>query len=148
MEQLQPYLNQANHHLSRIPLLVTLEHVTRINKVYICLVTYFLFSISIFFEIFAPVSTGILAFYYPVFAFLSAYGTDDLEELKEWGLYLGLLGLWTVTENRGILSVIPFYYVIKTGIVGWLVFGKGMDQVSAFLKPHIYLLFREQKKKQ
>ncbi|KAI8900538.1 hypothetical protein BC833DRAFT_618387 [Globomyces pollinis-pini] len=145
MDQLAPYIHQANEQLSNVPFLVLTEKTTRIPKVYQVAAVYVLYSISIFFHIYAGLTTFLVCFSYPVIQFLSSYEKNDNETLKKWGLYLVISTFWTFME-LGIYEYVPYYYVFKSISLVYLA-GEGMDAVSGLLAPHIHLAFADDSKK-
>ncbi|KAI8912706.1 hypothetical protein EDD86DRAFT_187994 [Gorgonomyces haynaldii] len=149
MDSLKPYLLQADARLSEYPVLVKFEKQTKVPKVYVAALLYVVYSVSIFFEIGAGVTTNVFALAYPIYAALNASVNEGLDQLKLWALYLGLFGIWSTVElTIGIWGpYVPFYYVIKTLVLGWLFVPhyNGIAKVADIVRPHVQLMFKQKK---
>ncbi|KAJ1556772.1 ER membrane protein DP1/Yop1, partial [Cladochytrium tenue] len=111
------------HYLSKFRTLNLIEARTTVPKVYIALVGYLLVSLSVFLNIFAGFTTGVLGLVYPLYRFLEAGQKGDTEGLKSFGFFFAILSLLTTVEEvflSTILYYFPFYFVMKLVFVFWL----------------------------
>ncbi|KND04651.1 uncharacterized protein SPPG_00367 [Spizellomyces punctatus DAOM BR117] len=122
MDQIQPYLQQFDNYLGKFRTLNRIEKATGVPKTYFTLAVYALTSISVFFNIFAGLTTNLLAIIYPTYRAFEASYKEDTAALKVWATYFWAIGIVNIVELgiTTILAWFPFYYVVKVVFVFWL----------------------------
>jgi receptor expression-enhancing protein 5/6 len=104
-----PYLNIA-------------EQKTGVNRVIIFLVFVGVITLYLLFGSYAGFLSHIITFAYPAIGSLRALETRRTDDDTKWLTYWVVFGFLGIFEHFGeaVLSVLPFYYVVKTGFQLWL----------------------------
>src|SRR6185312_13955910 len=66
--------------------------------------------------------TNIIGVAYPAFMSFHALESDGADDDKQWLTYWVVFGLFTITDTMAgfLLSLIPFYYVLKVTMLIWM----------------------------
>ncbi|KAJ3219672.1 ER membrane protein DP1/Yop1 [Dinochytrium kinnereticum] len=150
-DQFEAYRQQFDHYLSKFRTLNQLEAITKIPKVIIALVGYLAISISVFFNIYASFTTGLISVIYPTYRLLEAIQKKDQEGVNVFGFYFCLISIVNTLEIvilDTVLAYMPYYYVAKVFSLGWLFFPgyMGARTVYGFIAPHFAAFIEEPKK--
>ncbi|KAJ3001769.1 ER membrane protein DP1/Yop1, partial [Thoreauomyces humboldtii] len=115
MDQIQPYLQQFDNYLGKFRTLNRIEKATGVPKTHFTLAIYFLTSVSVFFNVYAGLTTALLAVIYPTYRAFEASHHNDVDALKVWATYFWFLAMLGLVELRvhTILEYFPFFYVVK-----------------------------------
>ncbi|KAI8821644.1 TB2/DP1, HVA22 family-domain-containing protein [Fimicolochytrium jonesii] len=150
MDKITPYQQQFDNYLAKFRTLNRIEAATGVPKTYFTLAIYVLVSISVFFNIWAGLTTTVLALIYPTYRAFEASSKNDVESLKVWVTYFWFLGLLSLVELKAgtILYYFPLYYVAK--LVGtFLMFlpkYDGAKHLHDFILPHFEPFFKHNQK--
>ena len=109
-----------------------------------------IFSFSLFFNIYAPITSLLLLLPYPLYRFLessSSSSASSLTAATHYGFYFALLAIIDFLERITlpyVLSYLPFYYAVKVAACAWLIlpsymgitilYGRVMEHVFVLLK--------------
>ncbi|KAJ3111339.1 ER membrane protein DP1/Yop1 [Phlyctochytrium bullatum] len=123
-ETLIGHYKNADKALSSIKPLTELEQKTKIPKLH--LLVYAALGLVYIILILANVGgsflTHALGFFYPAIESIRAAETGTKDEYQQWLSYWIILGFLTFLEytNWALLSVLPYYYALKVGLLIWL----------------------------
>ncbi|PWO00202.1 protein YOP1 [Tilletiopsis washingtonensis] len=116
------FVAQIDKELSKYPQLVKLEQTTNIPKAYGAIGAFSLFTILVFFNIFAGFLTNLIGFVLPAYFSMRALETPQPQDDVQWLTYWVVFGAFNFAESFVdlILYVFPFYYTFKTLAIVWL----------------------------
>lgn len=138
MKQFEPYFNKIDQQFGNNKVLSTIRSITNIRPVFVISAVYFVFSVSIFFDIFAEFSTDCLIYFYASKQALKGYATNDVVQLKKWAVYFVFWG--SLNVFHGLLDFIPFYFVLKSLLAIWI-YDQGLDTIIELNDSTIRFLF-------
>ncbi|RKO96474.1 hypothetical protein CXG81DRAFT_14727 [Caulochytrium protostelioides] len=142
-DHVDAYLSGFDHYLRRYRTLCAVERRTGVPKVYFTLAAYVLVTISLFFDLGAAFTVSLLGWGYPTFRALAAAQRSDTASLGAWVTYFSAWALWNTLEAAltpaRLTERIPFYYVIKTLFLFWMLLPKyaGAQRMHYALCPAI-----------
>ncbi|KAJ3187867.1 ER membrane protein DP1/Yop1 [Gaertneriomyces sp. JEL0708] len=146
MDQVQAYIAQFDIYLSKYKTLKRIEATVGVPKVYFTLGIYFLISISVFFNLLAGLTTGLLSIIYPTYRAFEACHKNDTSSLQVWMTYFFTISCLNVLELGidTILNWFPYYYVVKLGFVFWLMLPQylGAKHIYNFVLPQLVPFFK------
>ncbi|KAI9341540.1 TB2/DP1, HVA22 family-domain-containing protein [Zopfochytrium polystomum] len=153
MEHVEAYRVQFDQYLSKFRTLNYIEAKTKVPKVYFTLGAYFIISVSVFFNIYASLTTNTLGLLYPTYRLLLAAQKADVDNLKAFGTYFAIFALLDTIEEallEVLLYYFPFYFVGKLVFLFWLFLPgyQGASTIYALAAPRFAALFAEPKKQQ
>jgi receptor expression-enhancing protein 5/6 len=81
-----------------------------------------LLVLFIVFGIGQSILTNVIGVAYPVFMSFHALESEGADDDKQWLTYWVVFGLFTIIDNFAgiLLSLIPFYYVLKVTMLIWM----------------------------
>ncbi|KAI9099545.1 TB2/DP1, HVA22 family-domain-containing protein [Phlyctochytrium arcticum] len=122
LKKLEPHVHHYDAYLTKFRTLNRIERATGVPKVYFTLAIYVLTSISVFFHLWAGLTTSLYAVAYPTYRAFEASDKKDAENLSVWVTYFWTLSLLSIFEldTACLLNWIPFYYVVKLLFIFWL----------------------------
>jgi hypothetical protein len=114
---MQAHVEKLDKHLSNIPVLVQAENKLKVKhaKVYVAAGLGLVVVASLVSNIGAKFTTGVIATGWAAPRFISAVNKNQQEDIKKWGLYYLLLGVWSLAETGlcSVVKAIPFYWILK-----------------------------------
>jgi len=126
-ERLTTYKNQLDKWLRSdenfiAPYLTIVEQKTNIPRVPLFLVVVGIITLYLLFGAHAGLLSHLITFIYPALGSLRALETRRTDDDTKWLTYWVVFGFLGLFEHFGeaVLSVLPFYYVLKTGFQLWL----------------------------
>ncbi|KAI8844147.1 TB2/DP1, HVA22 family-domain-containing protein [Chytridium lagenaria] len=151
MDQVEAYRQQFDHYLSKFRTLNQLEAITKVPKVAIALVGYLLISVSVFFNIYASLTTGLIGIIYPTYRLLEALQKKDQDGTFVFGFYFcvfSVVNTFEIVILDALLAYVPYYYVAKLVGICWLFFPGylGAKHIYTFVAPHFATFIEEPKK--
>jgi len=120
--EVEKWLRSSDNFLA--PWMTVAEQKTGVNRAYIFAGILFVITLLLLFggQTFAGLLSHLITFLYPAIASLKALETrgkdDDTKWLTYWVVF-GFLGLFEFFGET-LLSVLPFYYLVKTAFQLWL----------------------------
>jgi len=116
------YIAQIDKELSKYPALTKLEQQLQVPKAYAVLGVAGLFSVFIFFNIFAGFLTTALGWALPAYLSLQALESPSSGDDVQWLTYWTVFGFFNIIETFAdiILYWFPFYYTFKCVFIVWL----------------------------
>ncbi|BGP50377.1 ER membrane protein DP1/Yop1 [Rhodotorula kratochvilovae] len=117
------YISQVDKELSKYPSLNKLEAQTGVPKAYATLGVAGVFVTFVFFNIAAGFLTNLLGWGLPAYLSLKALETPGHDDDVQWLTYWVIFGSFTFLENFAgfIVSWFPYYYVVKTIFILYLI---------------------------
>ncbi|XP_055335292.1 receptor expression-enhancing protein 5-like [Paramacrobiotus metropolitanus] len=118
--QLDKWLRSEENFIA--PYLTIVEQKTNIPRSAIFLVVVGIITLYLLFGAHAGFLSHLITFVYPALGSLRALETQRKDDDKKWLTYWVVFGFLGLFEHFGesVLSVLPFYYVLKTGFQLWL----------------------------
>ncbi|BFZ57342.1 ER membrane protein DP1/Yop1 [Savitreella phatthalungensis] len=135
-DKFQAHVSNLDKELSKFPQLQRLEQRSGVPKVYAILGVGLLYIFFIFMnwggQLLSNLAGVALPTYYSLRAIETAGGADDTKMLTYWVVY----GLLTIVEywSNTILYWMPFYFLIKTVFLLWLVLPQFEGAVLVYQK--------------
>ncbi|KNZ60753.1 hypothetical protein VP01_1505g7 [Puccinia sorghi] len=116
------YIAQIDKELSKYPALTKLEQRLQVPKAYGVLGLAGLFSMFIFFNIFAGFLTTALGWGLPAYLSIQALESPSTGDDVQWLTYWTVFGFFNIIETFAdlILYWFPFYYTFKCVFIVWL----------------------------
>jgi len=104
------------------PYLTVVEQKTGVSRVVVFLVAVAIITLTLLFSSYAGFLSHLITFIYPALGSLRALETRRPDDDTKWLTYWVVFGFLGLFEHFGeaVLSVLPFYYVLKTGFQLWL----------------------------
>ncbi|WFD35930.1 ER membrane protein DP1/Yop1 [Malassezia cuniculi] len=121
-QKVQYFLDQFDKELSKYPTLNKLDKYLPVPKSYVAVGALALFTILVFFNIFAGFLTTVLGFFIPAYFSLVALESPQPQDDVQWLTYWVVFGFFTFVEGfvNIVLYWFPFYYTFKAVAIIWL----------------------------
>ncbi|KAI9337906.1 TB2/DP1, HVA22 family-domain-containing protein [Zopfochytrium polystomum] len=105
------------------PLAVEVEKRTNVPKTYIAGGVGFVLFVLVFFNVWGDLLTDLLGFAWPAYQSFKAIESTDKNDDRQWLTYWTVFGFLNILEffSDVILYWIPFYFIIKAGIILYLI---------------------------
>ncbi|KAI8984082.1 TB2/DP1, HVA22 family-domain-containing protein [Mycotypha africana] len=116
------YVSRIDAELSNYEYANEIQRRTGLPKAYVVIGTVFTIFMMIFFNLGAQFLTNMIAWIYPAIASFKAIESDDIHDDTQWLVYWCVIGFANMLEYFSdiLLYWCPFYYLIKTALVLWL----------------------------
>ncbi|UZJ54287.1 hypothetical protein CBS101457_003607 [Exobasidium rhododendri] len=118
------FVAQIDKELSKYPQLVKLDQSVGIPqaKAYGAIGSFLLFTLLVFFNIFAGFLTNMIGFFLPAYFSMKALESPQPQDDIQWLTYWVVFGFFNFTESfiDIILHFVPMYYTFKTLAIVWL----------------------------
>ncbi|PWN48160.1 hypothetical protein IE53DRAFT_364119 [Violaceomyces palustris] len=116
------FVAQIDKELSKYPIFNKLEQTVPVPKAYAAIGAFGLFTLLIFFNIFAGFLTNFVGFFVPAYFSLRALETPQPQDDIQWLTYWVVFGFFNFIESFVdiILYYVPWYYTLKTLAIVWL----------------------------
>ncbi|KDN52519.1 protein YOP1 [Tilletiaria anomala UBC 951] len=116
------FVAQIDKELQRYPTLVKLEQTAGVPKAYAAIGAFSLFTLLVFFNVFAGFLTNLVGFFLPAYFSMRALETPQPQDDVQWLTYWVVYGFFTFIETfvEIVLYWFPFYYTFKTLAIVWL----------------------------
>ncbi|PLW05672.1 hypothetical protein PCANC_07106 [Puccinia coronata f. sp. avenae] len=143
------FIAQIDKELSKYPALSKLEQKLQVPKAYGVLALGGLFSIFIFFNLFAGFLTNALGYGLPAYFSIQALESPSSGDDVQWLTYWTVFGFFTIIENFSdlILFWFPFYYTFKCIFIVWLMLPQTRGAQTMYQKALKPLVARTSSKK-
>ncbi|CEH14167.1 related to yop1-ypt-interacting protein [Ceraceosorus bombacis] len=113
------FVSQVDKELSKYPQLVRLEQTVPVPKAYAAIGGFALFTLFVFFNIFAGFLTNLVGFVLPAYFSMKALESPQPQDDVQWLTYWVVFGFFNFIESFVDL-MFPFYYTFKTFAIVWL----------------------------
>ena len=122
MDMLKEKLDQLNKDAEKIPYLSDVAKKAGVPPGYILIGVFSLMLILVIFEYGAAFFVNVLTFAYPAYKSFKAIESKEQDDDVQWLTYWMVYGLFVVTDEYVgfILSIIPFYYLIRLSFMVYL----------------------------
>lgn len=122
MEHLDAVINTLTHHTKNVPGLKDIAKTAGVSTGHVSLGLILFLSLFMFLGIGADLITDLIGMFYPMYMSFKALETKGGDDDKLWLTYWVVFALYKVVDDwAGVfLYWVPFYYVIKLGILIWL----------------------------
>ncbi|KAN0060774.1 ER membrane protein DP1/Yop1 [Thecaphora frezii] len=130
------FVAQIDKELSKYPIFNKLEQTVPVPKAYAALGAFGLFTLLVFFNIFAGFLTNVVGFFLPAYFSLKALETPQPQDDVQWLTYWVVFGFFTFLESFSsvILYYVPWWYTIKTLAIIWLMLPQTQGAKTVYTK--------------